>query len=138
MKLKIKPIFYSLIGIFILILLFFIIPFEDEVRRPLFLVAAILGLLFLALGITLAILARKEKGKLRIFLMLTGISAIAPLLFTILHNFFYALAIAFENLSFIFEPLHAVSFIISIIIAPIAFLVGIIGTLILWKRGAGK
>lgn len=129
---KTKTILYSMIAIFILIMLFFFVP-ENSLRRMLFPVAGVLGLLFLVLGIVLVFLGRKEQGKLRLFLVLTGASAIAPLLFSVLHNLFYGLAIAFEGLAFLFEPLHAISFIISIIIAPILFITGMIGSIILTR-----
>ena len=128
---KIKTVLNSLIVTFILLLICFISPSEHLLK---FQIAAILGLLFLILGIVLMVLGRKEKGKLKFFVILTGASAIAPLVFTILHNLFYALAIAFENLSFIFEYLHVVSFIIAIVISPISFITGLIGSIILLKR----
>ena len=135
MQKVIKAIIYSLIGIFILLLVYFVVPFEHSLRQKSFPIVAILGLLFLILGIVLIILSRKEKGKLKVFLILTGISAIAPFIFTILHNFFYGLAITFENLNFLFEPLHVISFIISLFVAPILFIVGLIGSIILLKGG---
>jgi len=131
MNKKIKPILYSLTVIFILIILYFIISFE---KRIFFLILAILGLLFLALGVALVILGRREKGKLRIFLILTGISAISPFVFSILHNFFYALAIIFTTLSPLFEALHVISFIISLIVAPILFIIFLIGSIILLNK----
>lgn len=131
---KIKTILYSTLAIFILIVTFFFVPEEFPLKRKLFIVVAILGLLFLILGVILIILGRKERGKLRIFLLITGISAICPLVFTILHNFFYALGIIFESLSFLFEILHATSFIISLLVAPIVFIIGLIGSLILIKN----
>jgi len=86
------------------------------------------------LGGSLAIISRKEKGKLRIFLMITGISALCPFIFSILHNVFYALAIIFENIKLFFEILHVASFFISLIIAPLAFIAGAVGSAILLKR----
>jgi len=133
-KKRVKAIIYSLIGIFILIVVFFAIPFENPLKQNFFPIIAVLGLLFLILGIVLIILARKEKGKLKVFLILTGVSAIAPLVLSILHNVFYALAIAFENLSFIFEPLHGISFIMSLIGAPILFIIGSIGSIVLLNK----
>ena len=129
-KLRLKIILYSLIIIFILLLAYFLTPFPSSIERTFFLLAAILGFIFLILGIILTFIARKEKGRLKLFLMLTGISAIAPFIFSILHNLFYGLAIAFGNLKYLFEALHITSFIISIIIAPIMFIVGIVGSII--------
>ena len=137
-KSRLKKIFYSLITVFILLLVCFIIPFPSPIKRTFFPLIAILGLIFLILGIILTLIARKEKGKLKVFLMLTGISAIAPLICSILHNVFYALAIAFENLKFLFEILHVSSFIISIIIAPIIFIIGAIGSIILFNSKTDK
>jgi len=132
-KSHLKTVFYALIVIFVLIVAFFVIPFPDPLRRLLFPFAGILGLLFLALGITLAIMARKEKGRLKFSLMLTGISAIFPFAGSILHNVFYALAITFESLSFLFEALHVIFFIAALLVAPITFIVGVVGSLILFR-----
>lgn len=126
-KTEIKAILYALMVILILIVIYFVSPVSDK----LFSLLAVLGLLFLILGAGLVIIGRKENGKLRLFLVMTGLSAVSPLIFSVLHNVFYALAIAFEKLAFIFEPLHAISFIISLIVAPIVFIVGFVGSLIL-------
>jgi len=138
---RIKKIFYSLIITFVLIVAYFVMSAFWDVERPFFLILAALGLSFLILGIVLTLLARKEKGRLKLFLMLTGISAIAPFVFSILHNLFYGLAITFENLKFLFEALHVASFLISLLIAPILFVVGVIGSMIYLKNkanGEGK
>jgi len=133
-KLFLKRIFYSLISIFILLLICFLIPFPSAIQRAFFPLVAILGFIFLILGIILIFISRKEKGKLKLFLMSTGISAVAPLVFTILHNLFYALSITFENFKYLFEALHATFFIIAIIIAPIIFIAGIIGSIIFFNK----
>lgn len=132
-KSYIKIILYTQAVIFTLIVNYFI--FFSDITRSLFLVVAFLGLLFLILGIILIFLSRriiltnKESKKLKLFLTLTGISAILPLPFSILHNLFYALAILTENITLLpqlFEILHGASFIISLLVAPIVFLVSLI------------
>ena len=70
--------------------------------------------------------------------MLTGTSAIAPFVFSILHNLFYGLVITFENLKYLFEALHVASFVISLLIAPIALIVGAIGSIIYFKNSIDK
>ncbi|MCD4756006.1 hypothetical protein K8R20_00060 [bacterium] len=132
----IKKVLISLIIIFVFILAFFVL-LEDP-NRNLFAIVAILGILFLALGVYLTILAKKESGKLRTYLLITAISSIAPFISVILHNFFYGLAIAFPNLSLFFEFLHASFFILALVIAPILFLVGIVGSMILIYKEKGK
>jgi hypothetical protein len=127
---RLKTTLYSLIIILFLLLAYFLIPFPVPIKRTLFSVVVILGFIFFMLGIILTFMAKKEKGKLKLFLMLTGISAIAPFIFSILHNLFYGLAITFENFELIFEILSASFFIIAIIVAPIMFVVGIVGSLV--------
>ena len=136
MKKKFSPkaLLYSLIILFFIIVAYFIAQSFFDVSRPFFFVLAALGIIFMFFGGALVFLARKEKGALRIFLMITGISAICPFVFSILHNVFYALGIIFENSSLLFEILHAGSFIIALIISPIIFFVGAIASIILLKR----
>jgi len=130
---KLGKIIYSMIVILLLIVAFFVIPVDWT--RPFFLILAFLGLAFLILGGVLIWMGRKEKGKLKLWMMVTGFAAMSPLVFSILHNVLYALAMTFKKMAFIFEPLHALSLIISVIIAPIAFIVGVIGIFI---TGKGK
>lgn len=136
MKKKFSPkaLLYSLIILFFIIVAYFIAQSFFDVSRPFFFVLAALAIIFMFFGGALVFLARKEKGALRIFLMITGISAICPFVFSILHNVFYALGIIFENSSLLFEILHAGSFIIALIISPIIFFVGAIASIILLKR----
>jgi hypothetical protein len=129
-----KTILLSLGIVFVLLLAYFLTPFPMSVKQSVFPFVAVLGLIFLILGVVLAIAAKKEKGKKRTFLMLTGISAAAPFVFSVLHNLFYGLAEMFERLKCVFEPLHAASFIIALIIAPITFVIGVAGSIVLLKR----
>ncbi len=134
-KPSLKTILYSLIVLFVLILSFiFLFPDTGDLKNKLFLFVGLLALLFLVLGVVVIYIAKKKEGKLKIYLMLTGASAIAPLVATILHNLFYGLAITFENLKQVFDILSAASFIISLIVAPIVFVVGVVGSLVLLKR----
>jgi len=125
---------YWSMGIFIFIIAYFLIQFSIEVTRGFFILLIIAGATFILFGILLLDFSRSEKGKLKIFLIITGVSAISPLVFTILHNVFYGLAITFENLSFIFNSLHIASFLISLVIAPITYLIGFIGSIIILKK----
>lgn len=136
-KLSPKTILYTLIIIFVLIIIgFFAEQIPGLTMRKAFPVMAVLGLAFLVFGIILLVKAKKESGKLKAFLMLTGWSAIAPLVFSILHNVFYAFGILASNnaLKMFFEFLHGTCFIIAIPISPLVFLVGVIGSLVLLKK----
>lgn len=132
-KLSIKKNLWALIVIFIILISYFFLQIFWEISRVFFSVLAILSVLFLLLGILLIINAKKQTDKLKISLLLTGFSAMAPLVFSLLHNIFYALAITFENLKLFFEILQVSSFFISVIIAPLTFVAGAIISLILLK-----
>lgn len=75
---------------------------------------------------------KKVGGKLRRFLILTGVSAVGFLASVLLHNFFYALGVLTNNifvLHFLFEFLHGAFFIIGLFICPVGFLVGGVGSI---------
>jgi len=132
----IRTILLLLILVFLLIITYFIIIMP---RRKVFLFLIILEVLLSLLGITLIVKTIKQvtKKRLRIALLITGSSAISPLVFTILHNFFYALTILSSNiliLKFVFEFLHVTSFLIATIIAPTLFLVSVIISFVLLKK----
>jgi hypothetical protein len=84
---------------------------------------------FFLLGVTLLVLTVKTKvrGMLKGFLLLTGASPVAMLVFGILHNVISGLA-HFE------EP---VCFLIAVIVCPIAFLVGAIGSIVVTVKKSG-
>ena len=126
---------YSSVVILIVIFSFiFLFPDTGDIKHKLFPFVGLLALLFLVLGIVLIYIAKKKEGKLKTFLTLTGISAVIPLIATILHNLFYGLGIEFENLQQTFDILSATFFIISLIVAPISFIVGVVGSLTTLKR----
>lgn len=122
-----------IVGIF-LILQFTV--FTDLISGPMFLLP--IAIFFILGGIlTYFTFKEKVKGKLRIFYLLTGLSAFGFFACTILHNFFYALGILSENvpvLPYLMEILHVVFFLIGVIVCPLGFLVGLIGSLILIKK----
>jgi len=95
-----------------------------------------LAVLF-GLGVTLLVLAARAKMKkiLKAFLLLTGASAAGMPLFVVLHNVVYGLFIYFFGEGFWNGGDEPVFFILAIIVCPIAFLVGAIGSIVLefWK-----
>tara|TARA_Y100000310_G_C20439740_1_gene695500 strand:+ start:305 stop:679 length:375 start_codon:yes stop_codon:yes gene_type:complete len=120
----IKAGFSTLIATFILIIISFIA--SNSINRVFFPVAAVLGFAFSILGIVLIILTLKSKlsKKQKTFLVLTGASASGILISAILHNLVSAL----------FNIEEAFFFILAIIVLPIMFLVGVVGSLILFKK----
>jgi hypothetical protein len=93
----------------------------------------------LVLGIL--ILKIKAEGLLKKFLLITGLSIVGFPVFVILHNFIYGLLIYFfgqdfwERIGLGDEPFF---FILAVIVCPLGFLVGVIGTIVLLVKKRKK
>ena len=78
-----------------------------------------------------------KKGILKKFLILTGASSTGFFVSIFLHNMFYALNIITSHiivLKYLTEALHVGFFIIAVIVCPIGFLVGMVGSIVLLIR----
>ncbi|MBU4512277.1 hypothetical protein KKD19_03480 [Patescibacteria group bacterium] len=116
---------------------------------------ALSGIAFLASGVALIILTVKEKikGGRKKFLILTGASAVGFFPAVFLHNAFYALGMAAENiltvghlteafylelfitiLKYLAEALHIAFFCVAVFICPLGLLVGTIGSAVLFIK----
>ena len=127
-KFLIPIIFWILVGIFVLVISTFFIPAIREVLQgPPFLA---LFVVFFLLGIVLIFLTIKEKIEriLKKFLILTGASAIGFFVFVLLHNAVY-------GLFGVEEPFF---FILAVIVCPIGFLVGVVGSIVLFLKKRNK
>lgn len=123
--------------LFMLFILYFTLPIEVSLHRALFPVVALLAFAFLIFGIILVILALKSNlsKKLKLFLILTGSAAASFLIAVLLHNFVYGIMIILFGEKFWGGGDEAFFFIVALIIAPLMFLVGAIGsTIFLIKR----
>ena len=116
------------------------VVFVPALNGPInFLFMAIPGMIFLLLGIALIVLAAKSisRGLLKKFLLITGAAPIGAVVSVLLHNVFYGIFIHFFGADFwdrIGTGDEPIFFILAIIICPIAFLVGIIGSIVLFKK----
>ncbi|HZI95635.1 MAG TPA: hypothetical protein VFD40_00410 [Candidatus Paceibacterota bacterium] len=139
MRKSLMPIiFWALIGVFLFTASQLFIPIVRELARGpvIFLLPFFV---FFLLGIILIFLALKEKVEksLKRFLILTGGSATGFFLFVLLHNLFYGLEIVISQisvLSLIMEILYTVSFIIAIFVCPLGFVIGAIGTIMMFIK----
>jgi len=128
-------IFWALVGVFVVIVSWFFVATAYEFARGfrfgIFLVSS--GTVFVLLGAALLFLTVKTKvgGKLKRFLLLTGVSAVGLPVFALLHNAIYALFIHFFGAAFWNGGDEPFLFILAIVICPIAFLVGAIGSIVL-------
>ena len=135
----VRKIFYVLIGIFVLLVSYFLAWFPHETKRALFPFVAILAAIFFVLGGVLIFLTLKLKTekKLKVFLILTGASAVGFLVGVILHNFFYGLGMVTGHiivLKHVTEALHVAFFIIAILVCPIIFLIGAVGSILIFIK----
>lgn len=141
MKKYLRLVFWALIGVFLLILAQFFVPAVGELfKGSLFFLLPFV--IFFLLGIILMFLTVKEKmmGKLKKFLMLTGASSTGFFLFVLLHNLFYGLGIMAEDivvLNYLAEILHVVFFMAAIFVCPLGFLIGVIGSAVLFIKKSG-
>ncbi len=97
---------------------------------------ALWGMFTLAgLGLVLMVYKAKLSGKVKISLLACGYAAAGFLVGVVLHNLFYALAsmTASVFLSGLLGFLEGTFFILAVLICPLALLVGILRSLVLWK-----
>ena len=128
-----------MIGLFVLLLCYFVIPFSLTLKRSFFPAAAGIALIFFILGGVLIYLTLKfkVKGKLKLFLLFTGIAALGFLISVLLHNLVYGLFIYFfgegfwGSIGMDDEPFF---FFIALLGCPVLFLVGIVGALVMFFK----
>jgi len=131
-------IFWALVGVFVVVASIFFVPVFRELLMG-FLFIIISGTVLLLLGVALIFLTAKAKagGILDKFLILTGASSAGIIVSILLHNAIYGLFIQWfgadfwERIGTGDEPFF---FILAIIVCPIGFLVGVVGSVILYVR----
>lgn len=140
MKKSLITTFWATVGVFLLIVSEFFIPWVRELFKG-SLVFLLPFMVFFLLGVLLIILTLKEKivGRLKKFLILTGASAAGFFVFVFLHNAFYGLAMLTGQiavLKYLVEALQVACFLIAIFVCPLGFLVGAVGSakLLIKKR----
>lgn len=132
------PLFWALVGVFLVIVCLFLIPaFRDLLSGSLLFLAPLA--IFFLLGVALIVFTLREKvgGRLKKFFLLSGASSAGFFLFVLLHNAFYALYEVSSHipvLGSLTEFLHAAFFFMAIPICPLGFLVGVVGTIIIGAR----
>jgi hypothetical protein len=138
MNKRVQVTFWALVGVFLIVLSFYLIPVAKEsIRGAAFILGA--GIVFLILGAALIYFTVKSnvRGRLKKFMLLTGASAAGIPVSVILHNLIYGLFIHFfgenfwERTGMSDEP---VFFVLATIICPLAFLIGVVGTAIIMTR----
>ncbi len=134
-----KAILYALLIVAVIIAAYFFVPGSVLPKRSLFPVVAVLAIVFAFLGATLVCLTiiLKIRGKLGLFLVLTGASAVGFLVSAVLHNLVYGLFIYFfgddfwDRIGMMDEPFF---FSLAVFVCPALFLVGSFGSIVLFIR----
>jgi hypothetical protein len=130
------PVFWAAMGIFILTIAAIAMPFI----KPLSQLVLVLEALLVILGIVLLILSIRSglEKKLKVFLALAGAALAAMPVFILLHGLFYGLLIRIFGEGFWGSAANSDEpffFIVAIVVCPLAYLVGAIGSICL---AAGK
>lgn len=131
-----KILFISLVVMSILVVLVMLFPDTGIMQGP---GIFILWILHALSGLGLVILTIKQKitGKIKTFLLIAGFSAIGFLVGVVLHNVFYALGTLTEEIALLkafLGFLEGSFFLLAALLCPLGLLVGVIGTLVLWKQ----
>jgi hypothetical protein len=125
------PTFWALVGVFVIIICFFAISAFNEQFRGLWFLSPFA--LFFLLGIALLVfsLRGRARGGLKKFFLLTGASAAGILVSIVLHNLVYGLFEHFAGADFWNGGDEFFFFTLAVIVCPLGFLVGIVGTIVL-------
>jgi len=129
--------FYLLVAVFILAVSIIFIPaFRGFVSGTFMIISGVILVILgsVLIGLTLV---QKVEGKLKKFLILTGASAAGFFVFALLHNIFYALEQITNHiiiLNYLMKALEVIFFLIAIFACPIGFLIGLIGTIIMFNK----
>ena len=128
------------IAVFVLSVLTLVLMLFPEIGSVLGPNILFLWSLLIISGAGLVVATYKEKPetrKLRFFLLLTGYSAAGFVLGVVLHNAFYALAMLAADipaLPAVLNILEVGFFLVAVILCPLGLLVGLIGTIVMWKK----
>jgi hypothetical protein len=129
--------FYLLVAVFVLAISIIFIPaFRGFISGTFMIISGVILVILgsVLIGLTLV---QKVEGKLKKFLMLTGASAAGFFVFALLHNIFYGLEQVTSHitiLSYLMKAFEVIFFLIAIFACPIGFLVGVIGTIIMFNK----
>ena len=133
------PIFWALVAVFIFVVCLLFVPaVQDWFSGSLLFLAPMAVYFLLGVGLIVSTLRGGAGGKLKRFLLLTSGAAVGFFVAVLLHNAFYALAELSSNVTILgplMEFLHAAFFFMAFPVCPLAFLVGVVGTIVLAARG---
>ena len=130
-------IFYLLAVFFVLAISTIFIPvFREYVSGTFMIISGVIMVILgsILIGLTLV---QKVEGNLKKLLILAGASAVGFFVFVLLHNIFYALAQVTSHISilnYLMKAFEVIFFLIAIFACPIGFVIGVIGTIVMFKK----
>lgn len=125
------PTFWALVAVFVLSICLFVISAFWDWRSGFWFLSPFA--LFFLLGIALIIFSLRgsARGGLKKFFLLTGASAAGILVSIALHNLVYGLFEHFAGADFWNGGDEFFFFTLAVIVCPLGFLVGLVGTIVL-------
>jgi hypothetical protein len=128
------PTFWALVAVFVIIVCLFAISAFNELLRGLWFLSPFA--LFFLLGIALLVFSIRgsASGGLKKFFILTGASAAGVLVSVVLHNLVYGLFEHFAGADFWNGGDEFFFFTLAVIVCPLGFLVGVVGTIVLGAK----
>ncbi len=130
-------IFYLLVAVFVLAISIIFIPVFRGYVNAVFMIISGVILVILGSVIIGLTLVQKVEGKLKKLLILTGASAAGFFVFVLLHNIFYGLEQIsgyITILSYLMKAFEVIFFLIAIFVCPIGFIIGVIGTIVMFNK----
>jgi DMSO/TMAO reductase YedYZ heme-binding membrane subunit len=131
------PLFWAMVAVFVISVCLFLIDLFGEIVGGSVLFMTPFAVFFL-LAVAMLVFTLREKvaGLLKAFFLLTAASAIGVFVFILLHNAVYGLFIYFFGEGFWNGGDEPVFFILALIVCPLGFLTGAIGSIVLRIREA--
>jgi len=131
------PLFWALIAVFVFVICLFLIePLNDLFGGSGLFLAPFAVCFLLAVALLVFTLREKVAGLLKSFFLLTAASAAGVFVFILLHNAVYGLFIHFFGEGFWNGGDEPVFFIMALIVCPLGFLTGAVGSIVLRIREA--
>ncbi len=129
--------FYLLVAVFVIAVSIIFIPAFRGILSGTFMIISSATLVILSSVLIGLTLVQKVEGKLKKFLILTGVSATGFFVFSLLHNIFYAFAQITGHiaiLSYLMKAFEVIFFLTAIFACPIGFVIGVVGTIAMFNK----
>jgi hypothetical protein len=122
-------IFWASAAVFIVMVCIMLVKPVRKFLKPYFIFGVIAFLAILGVILLVLTIQKDVEGTSKVFLLLTGASAVGMSIFAVLHNLVTAMIKRFFKVGANFD--EPVFFILSTVVCPLGFLVGAVGTIVM-------